>query len=483
MQPNRWLDNMLGLCFCEHCVAGAREARASTRAASRRRSRADISAYLASDIDFPADMAEAFWLRRHARRRRPRRYPRLALHGGHLARRRNPRRGAQGRRRSRSSPRWRGRPAAPGTRAATSRALAETAGIIEACFYEPSASAREGRSLRRQAPAARARASCAASCGRRIPTSPRKGEFLAAVDGAARRRRRRARLLQLGPSAPGEPRLDRRRACERRSMTHDSSRARSSPSPAPPAASASGSAASSATRARPSRRSTAATRCNALVDTLGDGRHHGARPPSPTSPTPTAVQGRLRRLRRRRTCSSTMPASRAIRPSPRTDPAELGRRTSTANLNGAYACAHAVLPRHGGAARRHRSSMSARSTASRALGDPAYSAAKAGMISLTKVAGAWNMAATASAPTSCCPARCARRSGTSARPRTRTCSKTLRALVSARPHRRARRGRARRSRSSPPTPPAPITGAALPVDCGLTAGNIVMARELTLEDF
>ena len=30
---------------------------------------------------------------------------------------------------------------------------------------------------------------------------------------------------------------------------------------------------------------------------------------------------------------------------------------------------------------------------------------------------------------------------------------------------------------------AAITGASLPVDCGLTAGNIVMARELTLEDF
>ena len=28
-----------------------------------------------------------------------------------------------------------------------------------------------------------------------------------------------------------------------------------------------------------------------------------------------------------------------------------------------------------------------------------------------------------------------------------------------------------------------VTGVALPVDCGLTAGNIVMARELTLEDF
>jgi NAD(P)-dependent dehydrogenase (short-subunit alcohol dehydrogenase family) len=30
---------------------------------------------------------------------------------------------------------------------------------------------------------------------------------------------------------------------------------------------------------------------------------------------------------------------------------------------------------------------------------------------------------------------------------------------------------------------AAITGITLPVDCGLTAGNIVMSRELTLEDF
>jgi hypothetical protein len=27
-----------------------------------------------------------------------------------------------------------------------------------------------------------------------------------------------------------------------------------------------------------------------------------------------------------------------------------------------------------------------------------------------------------------------------------------------------------------------VTGAAIPVDCGLTAGNLVMARELTLQD-
>ena len=30
---------------------------------------------------------------------------------------------------------------------------------------------------------------------------------------------------------------------------------------------------------------------------------------------------------------------------------------------------------------------------------------------------------------------------------------------------------------------AAITGAVLPVDCGLSAGNIVMSRELTLEEF
>jgi len=28
-----------------------------------------------------------------------------------------------------------------------------------------------------------------------------------------------------------------------------------------------------------------------------------------------------------------------------------------------------------------------------------------------------------------------------------------------------------------------VTGAAIPVDCGLLAGNLVMTRELTLEDF
>ena len=60
-QPNRWLDAQLGLCFCDHCLAGAASAGIGARALKSRVAR-DISDYLASDIDFPADMAEAFWL-------------------------------------------------------------------------------------------------------------------------------------------------------------------------------------------------------------------------------------------------------------------------------------------------------------------------------------------------------------------------------------------------------------------------------------
>ncbi len=60
-QPNRWLDNQLGLCFCDHCVAGASSAGIDAAALKKRVAR-DVSDYLASDIDFPSDMAEAFWL-------------------------------------------------------------------------------------------------------------------------------------------------------------------------------------------------------------------------------------------------------------------------------------------------------------------------------------------------------------------------------------------------------------------------------------
>lgn len=60
LRSNPWLENLLGLCFCDHCVS---RAEASGVEARRLKSQvaADIDAYLASDIDFPPDMAEAFW--------------------------------------------------------------------------------------------------------------------------------------------------------------------------------------------------------------------------------------------------------------------------------------------------------------------------------------------------------------------------------------------------------------------------------------
>ena len=60
-RPNRWLDSQLGLCFCPHCTAGAKSAGIRVEALKRQVCN-DIEAYLASDVDFPPDMAEAFWL-------------------------------------------------------------------------------------------------------------------------------------------------------------------------------------------------------------------------------------------------------------------------------------------------------------------------------------------------------------------------------------------------------------------------------------
>jgi hypothetical protein len=59
-RSNRWLDSLLGLCFCDHCVAAA-EARGIDARRLRAQVAADITGYLDSDVDFPDDMAEAFW--------------------------------------------------------------------------------------------------------------------------------------------------------------------------------------------------------------------------------------------------------------------------------------------------------------------------------------------------------------------------------------------------------------------------------------
>ena len=61
VRQNSWLDNLLGLCFCDHCLAGAEEAEIDA-ARLRVGVRDAIERYLASDLDFSDDMAAAFWL-------------------------------------------------------------------------------------------------------------------------------------------------------------------------------------------------------------------------------------------------------------------------------------------------------------------------------------------------------------------------------------------------------------------------------------
>ena len=60
LRSNVWIENLLGLCFCDHCIAGA-EASGINARRLKAQVAADITAYLDSDIDFAPDMAEAIW--------------------------------------------------------------------------------------------------------------------------------------------------------------------------------------------------------------------------------------------------------------------------------------------------------------------------------------------------------------------------------------------------------------------------------------
>lgn len=162
-----------------------------------------------------------------------------------------------------------------------------------------------------------------------------------------------------------------------------------------------------------------------------------------------------------------------------TDPAGW-REHLEGNLSGAFYCAHAVLPQM--VERRSGSIVTIGSiNGLYALGDPAYSAAKAGLISLTKTLameyGRYGIRANAILP------------GTVRTPlwdeRNRKDPQTLKTLERWYPL-----GRivepievARTAAFLASDAASAITGAAIPVDCGLSAGNIVMTRELTLEDF
>jgi len=61
MRQNRWFDNLLGLCFCPHCLKGATAAGIDAERL-RARVKADVESFLAAEFDIPDDMAEAFWL-------------------------------------------------------------------------------------------------------------------------------------------------------------------------------------------------------------------------------------------------------------------------------------------------------------------------------------------------------------------------------------------------------------------------------------
>ena len=61
MKQNRWFDNLLGLCFCQHCLKGAKATGVDAEAL-RAQVREDVESWLASPFDIPDDMAEAFWL-------------------------------------------------------------------------------------------------------------------------------------------------------------------------------------------------------------------------------------------------------------------------------------------------------------------------------------------------------------------------------------------------------------------------------------
>jgi NAD(P)-dependent dehydrogenase (short-subunit alcohol dehydrogenase family) len=163
----------------------------------------------------------------------------------------------------------------------------------------------------------------------------------------------------------------------------------------------------------------------------------------------------------------------------RTDPAGW-QADMNGNLNGAYNCAHAVLP---GMQKKRQGSIIAVGSVNglAALGDPAYSAAKAGMISLTRSLaleyGRFGIRSNIVLPATVRTPLWDKRA--------KKDPKVLATLMRWYPL-----GRivepidvARVIGFLASDAAAAVTGAAIPVDCGLTAGNIVMARELTLEDF
>jgi NAD(P)-dependent dehydrogenase (short-subunit alcohol dehydrogenase family) len=150
------------------------------------------------------------------------------------------------------------------------------------------------------------------------------------------------------------------------------------------------------------------------------------------------------------------------------------------NLNGAFNCVHAVVPAM--KARRQGVIVNIGSiNGLAALGDAAYSAGKAGLISLTRALalelGRYNIRANIVCPGTVRTPIWDERASRSPELLTRLGRwYPLGRIVEPNEVVQAVAFLASDAASA-------ITGAVLPVDCGLSAGNIVMARELTQEDF
>lgn len=163
----------------------------------------------------------------------------------------------------------------------------------------------------------------------------------------------------------------------------------------------------------------------------------------------------------------------------KTDPAAWDEDMA-ANAGGAYACARAVLPQM--VERRSGNIVNVGSVNGvAALGDPAYSASKAAMISLTRSLaqeyGRYGIRANIVLPgTVRTPIWDERKAKDPNVLKTLERWYPLGRIVE--PYEVARVIAFLASDAA-----SAVTGAAIPVDCGLTSGNIVMARELTLEDF
>ena len=180
MKLNPWLENHLGLCFCDHCVAAAEKAGIDAKRLKAQVA-ADITAYFDSDIDTPADMAEAFWKADVAGNSDLRRYLdfRNDVVTSLVAEIRNAVRKDAKVAVIPSVARPTGGAWYEGS---DLNALGKTTGIIEACFYEPSAMRVKADlfDIRR-----RLRGTDTKLRGILRPSHPdlaSKGEFLAAVE-------------------------------------------------------------------------------------------------------------------------------------------------------------------------------------------------------------------------------------------------------------------------------------------------------------